>query len=77
MAEYERDIDEECKRMWNSVMMERLKESTRTKIRTIVNSDFGKRVLDVEEKVNEHDGILSAIKRGFLGIANTLDPKRK
>jgi galactose-1-phosphate uridylyltransferase len=64
MAEYERDIDEECKRMWNSVMMERLKESTRTKIRTIVNSEFGKKLLEVEAKTNEHDGVLSALLRG-------------
>lgn len=77
MTEYERNIDEECKQMWNSVMMEKLKESTRTKIRAIVNSDFGKRVLAVEEKVTEHDGTLAAIKRGIMNIAGAFEKKNK
>ena len=76
MTSYERDIDDECRKMWDSVMMDRLKESTRTKIRAIVNSEFGKKLLEVEKKTNEHESTLTAIKRGILNIAGAFDKKK-
>ena len=72
----ERDIDAELKKMWDDAMVEFHKISTRTKIRAIVAEDFGKRVLAVEEKTQEHDGKIETFVRGFLQIAGGIGKKK-
>jgi hypothetical protein len=73
---YDNELDPARKVFWDNIMAELHKVSTRTKIRAIVSEDFGKRVLAVEEKTQEHDGILETFKRGVLQIAGGIGKKK-
>jgi hypothetical protein len=70
----ERNIDDEVLEMWNRVKNAVI--TTTTKIKKVVYSETDKRFRDVEERVVEHDGVLSAIKRGILNIAGSFDKKK-
>jgi hypothetical protein len=71
----ERDIDDEALQMWNRFNLKEKIITTTTRVKTILYGD--QRFKDVEETVKEDHGTLQKIVRGILGIAGSVDKKKK